>query len=114
MSGASSYKPLRPKCCRSAEIGVVSYPGASVTFALSATMWEKDVEPNWRIDGTAIKVSFCPFCGTKLPGFEKKTRPPKMICKPASDGDYCETCYQRAGYCRCYPREAAFTLKGPT
>lgn len=48
-------------------------------------------------------IDFCGFCGTKLPGFRKKSTLPAHLSTPLDSG-YCASCNERTRVCICsYP-----------
>jgi hypothetical protein len=52
-------------------------------------------------DQGSAHVSFCPFCGTKVPGVRLRKNPPKKICVILDGGYYCATCEERLDSCDC-------------
>jgi len=67
------------------------------------------IDPHWVIRKTGDEISFCPFCGTKLPEVERMEEPPQPLWD--GDDDYCGTCDERNMCCECNPPWAAYRIK---
>lgn len=89
----------RPKCCKKA--GELNYMGEPrIYFWVSA---EDENDRGWRMLGY---ISFCPWCGVKLPEMVKTGVPPKpwepdLVCRIVDGGYYCDTCHERLDNCTC-------------
>ena len=99
----------RPTCCD--EINAVrewDSDGPSVRLRLFRGSYEEPHQPRWALRGSGMDVSFCPFCGTKLPEVERMENPPQ----PIWDGDdyYCGTCNERNMCCECNPPWAGYRI----
>jgi hypothetical protein len=71
--------------------------------------WYMDVEPPRKtrnIYAQRFEIKFCPFCGTKLPGFVLKKIPPKHLA--IMEPYHCGNCGER--YCFCDPAELAWEI----
>lgn len=116
----------RPTCCTK----IIDYP----IINLASTTTEGEAEnPRWlmqvetpyprnihresNVNGyfdfvpQNIEMDKCPFCSTKLPEVELKTRMPKNIMTITDGGYYCDTCKDRLNCCDCYPSEAKYKVK---
>jgi hypothetical protein len=67
------------------------------------------IDPHWVLRKSGDEASFCPFCGTKLPGVEKMENPPQPLWD--GDDDYCGTCDERNRCCECNPPWVAYRIK---
>lgn len=72
-------------------------------------MQYRDVQNYYRML-KSFKVSFCPYCGAKLPEIVKvKSRFKKIY---TYDDTHCGTCKERAGWgCECYPPTILWDVK---
>ena len=64
-----------------------------------------------RLDWRPVPVSFCPYCGTKLPTPVKTTPLLHPIRKVTDGGYYCDTCGDRLACCRCWPELVGWRLE---
>lgn len=88
----------RPTCCKAAG-ATQSYREAKLYFWVSP---DKD-EPGhgwslWEITGF---VSFCPWCGVKLPEMKQGPVTGKVVVI-TDGGYYCDTCRERLDNCECH------------
>ena len=67
-------------------------------------------EPYWFVRSVSKAISYCPFCGTKLPEVELDPKPDGKIYTLAYDGDYCGTCKERSMVCECRPPAASYRI----
>lgn len=72
-------------------------------------------EPYWVLSETNITISFCPFCGQKLPNAKRKDESEiegKMIraFHPRMPQDYCGNCDQRLMVCECSPMSVSYKV----
>ena len=72
---------------------------------------DKFKEPYWAVRDVAKAISYCPFCGAKLPEVELAPKPKGKIYTLAYDGDYCGTCDERSMACNCRPPAARYRIK---
>jgi len=54
-----------------------------------------------KFEGAHQKISFCPSCGTKMPGIRLKAIQPKKVSIVTDGGYYCDTCGERLIACGC-------------
>ncbi len=64
------------------------------------------------LGSTSHQVSFCPFCGVRLPGFRLKSVPPSPVLVPDAGLNYCDTCGERGMACRCCAPESLWEADG--
>ncbi len=70
-------------------------------------------EKGTRIDWHSVPVSFCPYCGMKLPTPVKTTPLLSPIRKVTDGGYYCDTCGERLMCCHCWPELVGWRLERP-
>ena len=67
--------------------------------------WTMDVhtfvDRHERSDQDIVRITYCPFCGTKVPGVRLRRNPPEKICVILDGGYYCATCEERLDSCDC-------------
>lgn len=64
-----------------------------------------------RLDWHPVPVSFCPYCGVKLP-VPVKTTPLLSPIRKITDGGYCcDTCGKRLNCCHCWPELVGWRLE---
>lgn len=103
------------RCCKEASKIPKFELDKGPVIGLSAYKFTPDFDsvyecPEWRMKGCNTAISFCPFCGQRLPEVEKIENPPQPIWTP--DDGYCGTCHERNGLgCRCNPPECAWKIK---
>ena len=68
-------------------------------------------EPYWTVREMEKAISYCPFCGAKLPEVELDHNPSGKIYTLLDDGDYCGTCKERSMECNCRPPAAHYRIK---
>lgn len=49
------------------------------------------------------EISFCPFCGNKVPEIEINPLSKRRKIYNTDSGDYCESCGERSSCCDCLP-----------
>lgn len=67
------------------------------------------IDPHWILRKSGDEISFCPFCGAKLPEVERMENPPQPLWD--GDDDYCGTCDERNHGCECNPPWTAYRIK---
>ena len=55
-----------------------------------------------------LSISFCPFCGQKLPNIVRVDRPELKVHTDLDGGYYCGTCEERNRECECLPGVVLF------
>jgi hypothetical protein len=104
-----------PQCCELAKMHI--YPYRDIDVRRDAVLnggvpqWKNTFPTGWQsgdFHRVFLTMRFCPFCGTKLPGFRKKKNPPKHLI--IEDGGHCGRCKERygMGYCFCSHPESAY------
>ena len=106
-----------PQCCDLAKKHI--FPYRQIDMRTETVLndgipaWKSSFATTWNgsdLSRAFLTLHFCPFCGTKLPGFHKKANPPKHIVQ---DGDFrCKGCGERygMGYCFCSHPESAWEI----
>lgn len=70
------------------------------------------VQRHERSTSDSARIAFCPFCGTKVPGVQLRSDPPKKICVVIDGGYYCATCEERLDACDCALPERLWEAAG--
>lgn len=103
---------VTPECCEAAQKQVAVY------LCFSDVVYHCAERPHWRVDAyldgsigpMRTEARFCPYCGTALPGFQKKEKPPSPLCVVTDGGYYCDSCGERLHGCKCLPPDAAWRI----
>jgi len=107
----------RPQCCDLAKKHIFPYRVIDMrtedVLNGGVPVWQSSFNSTWAggdLSRVLLQITFCPFCGLKLPALRKKAKPPPHICQ---DGDFrCKGCGERfgMGYCWCSRAESAFEV----
>ncbi len=108
------YVP-RPGCCVAADTSRFEWESPPIRLKALRADWKKwkddlKVDPHWtfRIGDNAAEITFCPFCGAKLPRLARLETAPQPMW--TSSGDDCGTCGECWQGCECNPPEAAYVI----
>lgn len=104
---------VKPPCCDKAKQFIrAAYedPGRDDGDVDAYMMYVTRTPPVWRISARQngdsgynrfAQVSFCPFCGVRLPELRLRKTVLQTICVVVDGGYYCQTCEKRLIGCRC-------------
>ncbi len=102
-----------PQCCDTAKKYLFAYQGLD----WNTESVRNDEKPSWRSSFSSsyleapstsdfLLLTFCPFCGTRLPDMQRRKNPPPVI-QAYTNFDCCATCKESI-YCFCSYPEAAW------
>ena len=108
----------RPRCCA---LGTRFLCGhREIDFTTFPETAKNGGRPAWKLYLSAgflrseprenVPVSFCPFCGVRLPDFRKKAEPPPHLAVGGND-HYCGGCGKRWDTCFCSLPESAWEVE---
>ncbi len=109
----SSDRPVvRLPCCEAGgEVVRLLYVGGAFSShdSTDAFMgYVRATPPQWvilfkKISGLVdvAAVSFCPFCGARVPGVRRRAELPPRVMVIVDGGYYCDTCGERLDACDC-------------
>lgn len=105
-----------PQCCDLAKKHIFPYREIDMrnekVLNGGVPSWKNGFPSTWSSEEglrVFLTLLFCPFCGTKLPGFRKKKKPPEhIIIEEDFRCGRCEERFGRFGYCFCSHPESAY------
>jgi hypothetical protein len=104
-----------PQCCDLAKEFISAYRDIDILKEVvlndGVPVWKSVFNKGWDgMDRRALQIHFCPFCGVKLPAFQRKANPPPYIVIEDGRSNHCGRCGERYGhgYCWCSYPESAF------